>query len=183
MSCYECDTGPNGEELYTLYQEVSRINCLATGWKGDDYKWAIVCGPNEMGGSTELNMGPGEYSCGAFRQGPKITNEGLVYHSAGVPCQWMQLTECGCAPGDVFSFGVEPPNLDLGWQPCLTEEDCRFLCADAGEEKAKNLCYSFGGIEWWEGVDNKAAPPGLPMGAFSPDYAGNQKPNITIHED
>ena len=61
------------------------------------------------------------------------------------------MNECGCAPPDVFSFGVEPPDPDLGWTPCLTEDDCPWLCSDAGVDKAKDLCYAFDGIAWFEG--------------------------------
>lgn len=151
VSCYECEKGPDGEELYRLKEMKTSVDCLATGTKknvdGEEYKWAIACGPVEQGGSTELNMAEGEYRCKAFRQGAGIE----INSSPGMPCQWLQINECGCAPTDVFSFGVEPPDPEVGWTPCLTEDDCRFLCADAGQEKVKNLCHAFDGIEWWEG--------------------------------
>jgi hypothetical protein len=50
---------------------------------------------------------------------------------------------------------VEPPDPSVGWTPCRTEEDCPFLCGDAGYEKAKDLCYAFGGIgpgSLWDGM-------------------------------
>lgn len=116
---------------------------------GTEYRWAIVCGFVETGGHTEDNNAPGEYTCMAFRQGQGIN----ITRSFGVPCQFIQLNECGCAPSDVFSFGVDPPDPDVGWTPCLTEDDCPYLCADAGKENAKNLCHKFDGIDWFEGAN------------------------------
>lgn len=150
ISCMECETGADGEPFYTLQSFQATIDCLATGTKiaqdNTTYKWAVYCGQVETGGSVESNLGVGEYICGAFRDGPgfNITRSWLQ------PCQWLQVTECGCAPVDVYSFGVDPPDLEVGWTPCLTEADCPFLCADAGPEKVKNLCHAFNGIDWWE---------------------------------
>jgi len=140
VACMECEAGPDGEVLYNLREFMQSFDCLATGIKqdketGEEYKWAIACGPVESGGTVEDNMDVGEYSCVAFRDGPGIT----VSLSNGIPCHWIQIRECGCAPSDVFSFGVEPPDPEVGWTPCLSEQDCPFLCSDAPGDKAKNL--------------------------------------------
>lgn len=41
-------------------------------------------------------------------------------------------------------LGWSPPNPEFGL-------DCPWLCSDAGEEKARNACHGFDGIEWFEG--------------------------------
>jgi hypothetical protein len=157
VSCVECEKGPSGEEMYTVTDFATTWNCLDSGRDyledGREYKWAITCGPVERGGSEESNIGIGEYMCLAFREG--VGFDFNATYSAGFPCQWIQINECGCAPEDVYDFGVEPPDPSVGWTPCRTEEDCPFLCGDAGYEKAKDLCYAFGGIgpgSLWDGM-------------------------------
>ena len=54
-----------------------------------------------------------------------------------------------------MSLTLEPPDPSVGWIPCRTEQDCPYLCGDAGYEKAKDLCYKFGGIgpgSLWDGM-------------------------------
>lgn len=147
LACFECDRGPNDEPLYVLQTNAGGLNCLNTGTavadSGEEYKWAITCGPMVSEGLDHLNFGPGEYLCGAWREG----HPSKITRSFQLPCQYIQLGECGCAPLDVFNFDLDPPE-----NPCRTEEDCPFLCSDAGTEKASQLCYAFpGDIKWWEG--------------------------------
>ncbi|KAL3936603.1 MAG: hypothetical protein SGARI_002484, partial [Bacillariaceae sp.] len=156
ITCVECEKGPNGEEIYSVIDFSLSWNCLDVGRDytedGLEYKWAIACGPVERGGSEESNVGIGEYSCMAFREG--VGFEFNSTFSYLLPCQWIQINECGCAPEDVFDFGVEPPDPSVGWTPCLTEDECPFLCGDAGFDNAKDLCLKFGGIgkgSWWDG--------------------------------
>ena len=153
-SCYECERGPNGEELYIYRTAVSNVKCLKTGVaigfndKNDTverfYKWAIGCGVVLRGGNELHNLAAGEYFCAAARIGDGITKT----VSQIVPCQIIQLMECGCAPDDVQTLGLPLPPPD---KPCKTKQDCPYLCGDAGEEEAKSLCDAFPGIEWWEG--------------------------------
>ena len=151
-SCFECDLGPNGEELYRFRDAVFDLNCLrtglATGFNDNDdsivrrYKWAIYCGFNIHGGSEWQNYAPGEYACFAVRVGGGIRK--TLFQPLN--CQLIQLLECGCGPDTMHTFGNPPPE-----KPCKTKQDCPFLCGDAGEEEAKKLCEVFPGIEWWEG--------------------------------
>ena len=178
-SCFECERGPSGEELYQYRSASFDINCLrtgvATGFNDEDdtvpriYKWAIVCGYNVRGGNEWQNYAPGEYVCIAVRTGNGITKT----LSLSVPCQIIQLGECGCAPGDVHTLGLPPPTA-----PCKTKQDCPYLCGDAGLEEAKTLCEAFPGIEWWEGKN--------PLGRFAffepaEDWYGNVTEQIDIY--
>ena len=152
-SCFECERGPNGEELYRDRDASYDVNCLrtgvATGFNDREdsieriYKWAILCGFNVHGGNEWENSGPGDYVCIAARSGLGITKT----ISLPVPCQLIQLGECGCAPDDVNTLGLFPAPE----KPCETKQDCSYLCGDAGEDEAKKLCEVFPGIEWWEG--------------------------------
>ena len=152
--CYECERGPNGEELYQFRTGVSDVKCLRTGVaigfddKDDNveriYKWAIGCGVVRRGGDEMQNMATGEYWCIAFRSGDGITKT----MSQLLPCQIIQLMECGCAPDDVHTLGLPLSSPD---KPCKTKEDCPYLCGDSGEEESKTLCDAFPGIKWWEG--------------------------------
>ena len=153
-ACIECDKGPNGEDLYVPFAITYSANCLDYGKEtveetGEEYNWAIACGPRENEGPEERNMARGEYVCWAFKDGIDFAFN--VTRSDSIPCQFIQMGECGCAPPDVYDFWLDPPNPDLGWTPCTTEDDCPWLCADAGEENAKNACHAFGGIDWWNG--------------------------------
>ena len=151
-SCFECERGPDGEELYQYRSTSINVNCLRTGVAlgfndRDDpieriYKWVIGCGYIVRGGSEWANLAPGEYACVAVRSGEGITKT----LSQPVPCQLIQLGECGCAPADMNTFGLPLPD-----EPCRTKEDCPYLCGDAGVEQAETLCEAFPGIEWWEG--------------------------------
>ena len=180
-SCYECERGPNGEELYRRRSASFNINCLRTGVatgfndKNDSitriYKWAIVCGFNVRGGNHLQNYGPGEYICIALRSGNGITKT----VSIPVPCQLIQYGECGCGPEDMHTLGLPPPIA-----PCRTTQDCRYLCGDAGEEQAKKLCEVFPGIEWWEGEN-----PLYQFAFVEPEeeFFGNITVQIEIHEE
>ena len=151
-SCYDSERGPNGEVIYQYTSISYNLNCLRTGVaigfndKDDQiervYKWAIGCGYIVHGGSEWANLAPGEYACIAVRSGEGITKTISQY----VPCQFIQLGECGCGPEDMHTYGFPLPN-----ETCRTKEDCPYLCGDAGEEEAKTLCEAFPGIEWWEG--------------------------------
>ena len=92
-------------------------------------------------GRENENRANGEWECMAYRKGDGIAN----FMSATVPCQFVQLGECGCAPLDIYPFGLDPPTKSR-----QNEEDCRFLCSDHPPENLQNLCKAFG-IEWWEG--------------------------------
>ena len=178
-SCFECERGPNGEELYRKRDALFNMNCLrtgvATGYNDQDdnvrriYKWAIICGFNVHGGNEQQNFAPDEYVCHAARIGNGVTKT----VSQLVPCQIIQLLECGCAPDDIHTFGFPPPD-----KPCKTRQDCLYLCGDAGEEEAKTLCEVFPGIEWWEG-ENPLRQPLF----FDPKerYFGNVTIQIDIH--
>ena len=150
--CYTCDKGPYGEDTWYLHNKYVETNCLATGKsmkEGREYKWAIMCGPVQVASieGEVSNTAPGEYSCMAFRQGGGLYAKYAGIESLSVPCQYIQLGECGCAPNDVHPWNLDPP---VG--PC-TPGDCPFLCSDAGEEYVSKLCHAFGGIEWWEGAN------------------------------
>ena len=93
-------------------------------------------------GKENENRAVGEHECFAKRKGDGIKDFSSLY----LPCQYLQLGECGCAPLDVHPFGLDPPT-----KPCKTENDCRILCSDFPYEEPQNLCKSFGGIEYWEG--------------------------------
>ena len=180
-SCFECERGPNGEELYRYRSASYNMNCLrtgvATGFNDKDdnvertYKWAIVCGFNVQGGNERHNYAPGEYMCAAVRTGGGITKS----VSQLVPCQVIQLLECGCAPADMNTFGLPRPE-----NPCQTKDDCPYLCGDAGEEQAKKLCEVFPGIEWWEGGN-----PTHQSLFYAPedDLFGNVTIEIEIYEE
>ena len=152
--CYDCKQGPNGEELYAYRRASFDMKCLRTGVaigfddKDDTvkrfYKWAFGCGVVTRGGDEWQNAGTDEYVCAAARIGDGITKT----VSQIVPCQIIQLAECGCAPNDVHTLGLPLLRPD---KPCKTKEDCAYLCGDAGEEQAKSLCDAFPGIKWWEG--------------------------------
>ena len=152
--CYECDRGPNGEELYRVRTSFFNAICLRTGVatglndKDDNttriYKWAISCAANVLGGNEWQNFAPGEIICVALRSGDGITKT----VTQPLPCQLIQLGECGCAPDDMHTLGLPLPSPD---GPCKTIEDCPYMCGDAGEDEAKTLCEAFPGIEWWEG--------------------------------
>lgn len=149
--CYSC-TKVNGEDFWILYESVYQVNCLDYGKalrkeNGEIYKWAVICGPVTTGGQEQLNYALGEYACQAFRQGAGYSEYDGGKGSSLVPCHFIQLSECGCAPEDVHTFGLNPPN-----KSCDTGEDCRFLCEDAGLEQAQQLCKNFG-IEFWEGAN------------------------------
>ena len=153
-SCFECERGPSGEELYQYRSASFDVNCLRSGVafglndKKDKvprfYNWSIGCAVNVRGGNELENYGPGEYICMAVRSGDGITKT----VSQPIPCQLIQLAKCGCAPDDVHTLGLPVPGPN---KPCKTKEDCPYLCSDAGEEEAKMLCEAFPGIQWWEG--------------------------------
>jgi len=149
--CYTCDK-VDGEDVWNLSLFVQDINCLSVGTatseeNGELFKWAITCGPVVAGGRPELNFGIGEYVCMAFRQGAGFSPSNGGVATSILPCQFIQLGECGCAPADVVILGgLDPPN-----GTCVDERDCPFLCGDAGLDKAQNLCNAFEGIEWWNG--------------------------------
>lgn len=109
---------------------------------GDMYDWVVYCVKIIQGGDEESNYGVGEYYCQAMRQGDAVQNLTLSHR---VPCQYIQLGECGCGPLDMNFFGLDPPD-----KPCTTLDDCRFLCADAPDADPQDLCNAFG-IAWWEG--------------------------------
>ena len=151
--CYTCDKGPEGEELWYIHGISNKVDCIATGTKineadGMKYDWAILCGPVEESDYGEMsNSAPGEYTCIAFRKGKNIFSEDVGVISLSIPCQYVQLLECGCGPLDVHPWDLTPPT-----HPC-SPGDCRFLCSDAGEEYASQLCHAFGGIDWFEGYN------------------------------
>jgi len=146
----KCEKDATGARLYTARSVGQDIDCLSTGIVRDPdsgaevYRWAILCGPITSGGVPEENRALGEHDCFAVRQGPTIA----ATRSDPVPCQYIQLGECGCAPDDVYDYGLGRPV-----KPCETPEDCPYLCGDATDKSAvKKLCDAFpGGIEWWEG--------------------------------
>lgn len=142
--CYKCETGFQGEEIYTLREFVVDIDCLDVGetfdkTDGVSFRWAVICGAVVSGAQPNRNYGIGEYACIAF--------DGHHQRIASfLPCQFIQLGECKCAPEDVVLYGLDPPK-----EACATEEDCPFLCGDAGKDKVVSLCRAFGGLDWWYG--------------------------------
>jgi len=146
-ACLKCNTDADGSEIYDTRSIRWDVDCLNTGYAKDDigqiYKWAVLCGPCAFGCIEEENTAKGEYSCLAARQFKGNTTKATV--SVNVPCQILQLAECGCAPENVFAFGFDPPK-----KACQSKEDCPYLCGDAPGGAAKDLCNAFS-IEWWEG--------------------------------
>ena len=110
--------------------------------EGGSCDWVVYCVKIIHGGHEESNFAPGEYYCQALRQGDPVQNLTL---SHTVPCQYIQLGECGCGPADMHPFGLDPPT-----KPCETAKDCKFLCSDAPMADPQDLCNAFG-IGWWEG--------------------------------
>jgi hypothetical protein len=107
------------------------------------YLGAIACGRFiSEPAAPERNLGVGEYGCMAFQE--QTTHSNQSHASYLIPCQYIQLAECGCAPHDVHLWGLDPPS-----HACRTKDDCPFLCADAGAAKVKELCHAFGGVDWW----------------------------------
>jgi len=73
------------------------------------------------------------------------------------------VSQQGCAPDDVFTFGLENPT-----GPCKTKDDCQILCSDVPEE-LPNLCDSFpgNGVEWWDyTIDNPFNETLFSVGTF-----------------
>lgn len=134
--------------LWDITEIIYQVDCLdvskmTDAKTGEDYLGAIACGRIvSEPGFPERNFDVGEYGCMAFQE--RTTSPEQMQSSFIGPCQYFQLGECQWAPADVFPWGLDPPT-----GPCRTEEDCPFLCADAGAAKAKNLCHAFGGVDWW----------------------------------
>jgi len=150
-ACVKCDTDEKGNEIYDARSSGYDINCLNTGYARDSengkvFKWAIWCGRCSFGCVEEENLAKGkEYACQAFRQYEGRVDPTKATKSYLIPCQFVQLAECGCAPEDVYTFGLDPPK-----KACRTKEDCPYLCSDAPGEAVKDLCNAFD-IEWWLG--------------------------------
>jgi hypothetical protein len=137
----------NGEERFRVDSQTKEVICIDYGTStdalGDIYNWVISCSRITKGGKEQENRDIGEYDCIAYRSGPNMKDTGV---SAFIPCQFIQLGECGCAPLDVYPFGLDPPT-----HACRTQADCPFLCSDVPESDPLLLCQAFGGVEWWEG--------------------------------
>ena len=110
--------------------------------QGDAYDWVIWCGEVRRGGNELTNTDVGEYVCGALGLGK------LKMLGATIPCQYIQLGECRCAPLDMHPFDLEPPTTT-----CTSQADCPFLCSDALTRTMDRqlLCDAFPGIEWFQG--------------------------------
>ena len=148
-SCYDCYDGPDDKPLWRINERIYQVDCLNVDMaldpqRGETYKWAIACGAVSALSIPDQSLALGEYGCAAFRE--SSASFGSANLSFFLPCHRIQLSECGCAPSYVYSWGLpDPTNV------CATENDCPFLCSDAGMEKVKNLCHVFPGIHWWEG--------------------------------
>lgn len=167
--CYTCNQY-DGEDIYTLLDQVFAIDCLEVGTairpeNGQEYKWAIYCGPVILGPVVEENKDLGEYVCAAFREGANFSDDNGGLLAPGLPCQYIALAECGCGPSDMYTFGLpNPPG------PCLPEGDCPYLCEDAGITYARNLCRAFpGNISWWQG-QNVFNSSGFLVDTLAPEY-------------
>jgi len=155
-TCVSCEKGADGEELYIWRNIEYEVDCLNTGYgtnknDGAKYAWAIMCMKCVQGCVESQNTGRGEYDCvGLRRLLPGEVSEEIPSDSYWVvPCQLIQLGECGCAPPDVIDFGLGTPE-----KACRTTDDCPILCDDAGPDAAKNICNAFpGNIAWWEGTN------------------------------
>ena len=173
IGCLECDE-VNGERIYDTREVLHSIDCLSYGTKmwptinepsrlgvtaGVEYNWAIACGPSEWENLDDGSVGRGEYACFAYRSVPSGTTSPFnVTKSLWVPCQYIQMMECGCGVlnPDTIPGNRGPKDPKVGWEPCITTDDCPFLCHDAGTDNARNLCHAFSeqtdnGIDWWEG--------------------------------
>lgn len=164
-SCFTCrKDSRTGDDIFSLYRYNAELLCVDYGRENLDgnttqvndshstgginqgsYDWAIACWRVVAGGKEKQNLGNGEFQCDAYRQGAGILPESQSM-SFTVPCQYIQLGECGCAPSDVHTFGLDAPT-----KPCQTHDDCPFLCSDAPSSDFQSLCEAFEGIKWWEG--------------------------------
>ena len=136
--------------LWDITELIFQVDCLNVttaihSETEEEYLVAVTCGRvTSEPAFPERNVDVGEYACMAFQE--KAGKRNQMESSYLVPCQYIQLGECGCAPDDVYTWGLDPP---MG--PCRTTEDCPFLCSDTGPAKSKNLCHAFGGPDWWTG--------------------------------
>mmetsp|Transcript_19657 Transcript_19657/g.47475 ORF Transcript_19657/g.47475 Transcript_19657/m.47475 type:complete len:230 (+) Transcript_19657:404-1093(+) len=133
--CHTCRKGSQGEELFKLDMTYSDIHCIDYGTElsletGEEYDWIVMCWKIVSGGTEDMNYGNGEYKCNAARQGAGLNS----VISNNIPCQFIQLGECGCAPSDVHTFGLDPPT-----KSCQTQDDCRFLCSDVPDSDPQLL--------------------------------------------
>jgi len=172
-ACYKCDTDEDGKEIYNSRATGYDIDCLNTGYARDEngevYKWAIMCGPCSFGCVENENRAKGEYDCFAARQFAEGANRTTTRATVSYryPCHYVQLAECGCAPEDVYTFGLDPPA-----KACQTEEDCPYLCNDAPGDAVKDLCNAFD-IEWWLGSNSLGS-----TSEFHDDNPGNNPPIV-----
>lgn len=145
--CYTCRKDRDGNDLFVMHTLYNDIHCIDYGTAlsedtGEQYDWIIFCWEVVSGGIEDANYGDGEYFCLSARSG---ADKGKA-SSNGLPCQFIQLGECGCAPPDVYPFGLDPPT-----KSCQTQDDCPFLCSDVPDSDPQLLCEAFGGIRWFEG--------------------------------
>jgi hypothetical protein len=113
--CMDCPLDENGEEIYSIIHSQRDVFCMSTGTRTDEeygtWDWAVICGKHlvEFEGGVEQNRGVGEIDCQAVRYGENLSyqNGGLV--SGILPCQFLSLLTCQCAPDDVFTFGLAEP--------------------------------------------------------------------------
>jgi hypothetical protein len=113
--CMECALDEYGEDIYSITHRARDYFCMTTGTRTDEeygtWDWAVICGKNAVAfeGGVEENRAVGEIDCHAVRYGENLSFQvgGLATHL--VPCQFLSLLTCQCAPDDVFTFGLDEP--------------------------------------------------------------------------